>query len=63
MRAIPYASALMWMLRNDDTSFLDEDTDASSVTAAFCADIYRKTDEEVRADLLRLRDKLAKEKP
>lgn len=58
MRAIPYRDALMWMLRNDDTAFLDDDEDASSVTAAFCADIYGKSDKEVRADLLSLRKRM-----
>lgn len=50
--AIPYKDALAWVIDNDDTEWLDEN-DPISVTACLVADIYGRTEEEVRADLLR----------
>ncbi len=52
-----YRAALRWMLDNDDTSFLDGDDDTCiSVTGAIVADIYDRTNEEVIADLRKMRD-------
>ena len=58
--AIPYRDALRWILSNDDTDWLDQgDTPAQfiSVTACLVADIYSRTNEEVAADLLEMREK------
>lgn len=58
--ALPYRDALRWILDNDDTEWLDPEegvASSSSVTASLVADIYGRTDDEVRADLLRLRER------
>jgi len=60
-RAIPYKDALLWIVQNDDTNFLDdEEGPQSSVTLAFLADIYGRTDEEALADLRAERDRYRK---
>lgn len=53
-RAIGYREALAWMVANDDTSWVAEPDAPGSVSAALLADIYGKSDDEVRADLSRL---------
>lgn len=46
-----YKQAITWMVENDDTEWvLDEPT---SVTAAFTADLFGKTDKQVRDDLVK----------
>jgi hypothetical protein len=52
-----YRAALQWMLDNDDVYFLDDDDPAISVTGAIVADIYDRTNDEVIADLRRMRAK------
>lgn len=58
--AMPYKDALRWLLDNDDTEFLvndcDVDREVLSVSASLVADIYGRSDEEIRADLLKMRD-------
>lgn len=57
MSRMGYREALQWLLENDDCHYLDSTSDADSglsVTASLVADIYRKKDEKVREDLLRL---------
>ena len=47
-----YKDAIFWIVANDDTEFLDDGPDSSmSVTASFAADMFGKTDAQVRADL------------
>lgn len=62
--AMPYKEALHWILDNDDIDWLDADgvavADAPSVTACLVADIYGRDQEEVRQDLLRMRENDAK---
>jgi hypothetical protein len=57
--AIPYRYAILWIVVNDDTEWLDADGESEarhpSVTACLVADIYGRTTEEVTADLLRAR--------
>jgi hypothetical protein len=53
-----YREAIRWVLTNDDTSFLDdvvpdEVEPIASVTVAFLADVYDRTQDEVVADLLK----------
>lgn len=52
-RAIPYKDAIQWMVDNDDTEWAKEGEDAPSVTAVLIADIYGKTEDEVRSDLVK----------
>lgn len=52
-RAIPYKAAIQWMVDNDDTEWAKDGEDSQSVTASLVADIYCKTDAEVRADLVK----------
>jgi hypothetical protein len=48
-----YKDAIFWIVANDDTEFLDDGPDSSmSVTASFAADMFGKTDAQVRADLI-----------
>jgi hypothetical protein len=56
--AAPYMEALAWIVLNDDTEWLDDENGSLSVSAALVADIYRRTDEEVTADLLKRREQL-----
>jgi hypothetical protein len=45
-----YKDAIFWIVANDDTEFLDDGPDSSmSVTASFAADMFGKTDAQVRA--------------
>jgi hypothetical protein len=48
--AIPYRQAISWLAFLDDTEFV-ENGDPISITACLVADIYRRTEEEVVADL------------
>ena len=52
-----YADAIQWMADNDDTEWVDNDPNAGggalSVTASLVADVFGKTDDQVRADLKR----------
>jgi hypothetical protein len=51
-----YREALFWIVANDDTEFLDDGPDSSlSVTASFAADMFKKDDKKVRADLVKER--------
>lgn len=51
--AIPYASAIKWLVNNDDTEFLNDLNPALSVAASLVADIYGRTDEEILEDLIK----------
>ena len=48
--AIPYRQAIAWLANNDDTEFV-ENGGPVSVTACLVADIYRRPEEDVVADL------------
>lgn len=50
--AYPYREALRWIVRNDDTEWLDDPEAPQSITAAFVADCYARQDSELRRDLL-----------
>ncbi len=52
-RPLGYRAAILWMIHNDDTTFVEDPEYAISVTAAIVADIYDRTNEEVIADLRR----------
>lgn len=54
-RPLSYRDALAWMIVNDDTEFLAEPEPAISVTGALVADIYDRSNEEVIADLRRMK--------
>ncbi len=45
-----YKMAIQWIAENDDTFFLESD-DPISVTAAFVADLWNKTDQQVCTDI------------
>ena len=47
-----YKQAIAWMVDNDDTEWATNG-DPGSVTAAIVADLFNKTDEQVRADVQR----------
>jgi hypothetical protein len=48
-----YKDAIFWIVANDDTEFLDDMGGGHlSVTASFAADMFGKTDAQVRADLI-----------
>lgn len=51
-----YKDALQWITDNDDTMWLRDDNGYLSVTAAMVADLFGKTDDQVKRDLLRLED-------
>lgn len=48
-----YKDAINWIALNDDTSFLDDDSSCDSVTAALVADLFGKTPQQVRKDLIK----------
>jgi hypothetical protein len=57
-RVLGYNAALRWIIDNDDTEFLDDPEPISpSVTAAFCADVFDRSTDEVIRDLQRLKSK------
>jgi hypothetical protein len=49
-----YKDAIFWIVGNDCTEFLDDET-ALSITASFAADMFGKSDAEIRADLTKER--------
>lgn len=53
-----YKAALQWLIDNDDCYYLDEEDSGLSVAASLVADIYGKSDEKVRADLIKRRAKV-----
>lgn len=62
--AMPYMEALQWLLDNDDTEWMtdnngydDEAWERCSVTGSLIADIYRRSTEELTADLFALKSK------
>jgi hypothetical protein len=56
-RVASYSNAIFWMAANDDTEWVNEDPATAlgspSVTASLTADLFGRTEEEVRADLKR----------
>lgn len=54
-RAIGYRQALVWLVLNDDTEWLEDENGSLSVTAALVADIYGKSDSQVTDDLRKLK--------
>jgi hypothetical protein len=57
-----YKDAIWWIIRNDDTEFLDDGEGQISVTAVFVADLFDKTDDQVLADLRKEKARYEKEK-
>jgi hypothetical protein len=53
--ARPYKDAIYWLARNDDCDWLEDGVGALSVSAGLVADMYGRTDDEVKADLKRAR--------
>lgn len=54
-----YRECLDWLLNNDDTTFLDDRYGSPSVTVCLVADIFRKKQDTVVADMRKRRAKLA----
>ena len=46
-----YQDAIKWIVDNDDTEWVSDDSATESVTAALVADLFNKTDEKIRADI------------
>lgn len=46
-----YRDAIDWIAREDDTEWVVNNEDAPSVTASLVADLFGRTDEEVRKDI------------
>jgi len=61
MSAMGYREALRWIVMNDDVEFLDEPDDPPSVTLCFAADVFRRTVEIARSDLLAMRATLRRQ--
>ncbi len=61
-----YKYAIQWMADNDDNEWVDGDPDSAagmlSVTASLTADLFEKTDEQVRSDLKAALTKLTRER-
>lgn len=55
-----YKQAIEWMAVNDDTEWTKDEAPALSVTAALTADLFRKDDQTVTADLRKFLAKSAK---
>jgi hypothetical protein len=53
MARMGYFATLDWVVRNDDTNFLDDDEPIPSVTICLIADIFDKEIEDVIAALRR----------
>ena len=57
-----YTDAIFWVVTNDDTEFLDDAPDSAlSVAASMVADLFGKTDMQVRADLVKERKRQGRE--
>jgi hypothetical protein len=52
-KRLGYYEALLWLILNDDTEWLNDENPIPSVTAAFLADIFGKDIETVTRDLKR----------
>lgn len=56
-----YRETLAWLLDNEDTEWLEHSSEngqgALPISAALAADIFGKTDEALRKDILRLQEK------
>ena len=53
--AMGYRNATRWLILNDDCNWLDdEENSALPVAASLVADIYGKSDDEIRRDLSKL---------
>lgn len=48
-----YKIAIEWLVFNDDNYWTEKVGSSASVTACFIADLFKKSDEEVRADLIK----------
>lgn len=48
-----YADAIFWIANNDDTEFLSDANGSMSLTACMVVDLFNKTDEQVKADLIK----------
>jgi hypothetical protein len=51
MARASYRKALEWIAVQDDNEWLDDEFGHTSVTAALVADLFDKTDEQVKEDL------------
>lgn len=57
-----YTDAIFWIVANDDTDFVDDPNGSISVTASFAADMFRKTDKQVIADIIKERARQERER-
>ena len=59
-----YQDAISWIVENDDTDFLKEETGTGSgrlsLTACMVADLFGKSDKQVRTDLIEAERKYRK---
>lgn len=60
-KAFGYRAAIRWLAFNDDSEWCADDS-PQSVTAAFVADCYGKSDSQVRHDLRRALAKVENER-
>ncbi len=54
-----YRQAIQWMVENDDTEWVSNG-DPQSVTAALVADLFSKSDEQVRRDIFKALQKIGR---
>ena len=59
-RAIPYKKAIEWMALNDDTDWLEHDSEPISTVACFVADIYTMPENKVASDLKKAIERIKK---
>ena len=48
-----YRNAIYWLAMNDDCEWTKEKTGANSVASSLVADMFGKTDEQVKKDLVK----------
>lgn len=46
-----YKNAILWIVENDDTEWLDDETPITSVSAALVADLFGVSDQKIIKDL------------
>ena len=51
MRALGYKKAILWIIENDDTEWLDDESPIPSITACLVADLYGVEIDKVINDL------------
>jgi len=57
-----YSDAIRWIVENDDTNWLEDSNGTESVAAALVADLFYKTDGQVKTDLIKETQRIEKQK-